>query len=102
MLPRSVLGFTITLDWTGFEQNRALAVAHPSPKTMGVPQPLRFGQRVGEKIAHLSGGFHLQLHARPVVDPPTQRKPRWVGHPRTHVSFVGYSRVERVGHPASG
>src|SRR5690348_16913462 len=81
MLPRtSVLGFTIT-PMTGLTSNRALAWP-PSPKTMGVPHLLRFGQKVREKIAHLSGGFHRQLHARPVVDQPTQRKPRWVGHPR--------------------
>jgi len=87
-------------DGADFEQNRALAVAHPSPKTMGVPQPLRFGQRVGEKIPHLSGGFHRQLHARPVVDPrrpervdpPTQRKPRWVGHP---VLFMRYTLASK-------
>jgi hypothetical protein len=79
-------------DGAGLKQNRALAVAHPPPKPMGVPHPLRFGQKVGEKIVHLSGGFHLQLHARPVVDPPTQRKPRWVGHPRVVCRILSHRK----------
>src|SRR5690242_12223261 len=93
MLPRtSVLGFTIT-PLTGLTSSRTVRWrGPPSPKTMGVPHPLRFGQRVGEKMAHLSGGFHRQLHARPVVDPPTQRKPRWVGHP---VFFMRYTLASK-------